>query len=146
MIGILLFFLLIFPTFHLYAQDDFWDKPPHPNGSYGYDETLPDLLNIKGLAYHEARPAIISIGWRPLQTLYEGRENYKVDAMSGDGKIVWTKGYHELKSCTGGGPPYCAFLFQNKNGDQLRIVTKGEQWDNLSHSPKVVGYKLISKN
>lgn len=125
-----------------HTDQNFWNRPPSRLGSYGYDESLPDLLNIKGLTYHQARPIIMAAGWGPLQTLQEGTEDYDIDAMSGDGKIVWNKGYHELQSCTGGGPAYCAFLFQNKNGDRLRVVTKGEHWDNSSFSAKVAGCRF----
>ena len=146
LLPIALSLFLLFSIAIAHAEENLWDRPPHPNGAYGYDETLPDLLNIKGLTYHEARPIIMGAGWSPLQTLQEGTEDYEIDAMSGDGKIVWSKGYYELQSCTGGGPAYCAFLFQNKNGDQFRVVTKGEQWNELSSSAVVVGYRLMPKN
>lgn len=124
------------------VEENIWDRPPNPYGAYGYDESLPDLLNIKGLTYHEARKIIMSAGWEPLQTLQEGTHDYEADAMSGDGKIVWSKGYHELQSCTGGGPAYCAFLFQSEGGDRLRVVAKGEHWDNSSSSAKVAGCRF----
>lgn len=137
-------FTLLF-SFPAYASDEknFWDKPPHPDGWYGYDESLPDLLNIKGLTYHEARPIIIGAGWSPLQTLQEGTENYEQGViMSGDGLKFWRKGYHELQTCSGSGMAYCAFLFQNKKGDRLRIVTKYEEWEEYSSFAKVVGYRF----
>lgn len=139
-----LFFLTLLS--HASVQAQSWLYGPNPNGSYGYDETLPDLLNINGLSYREARPLIMGAGWKPLQTLYEGTDDYEMNATSEDAKAILRKGFHELQSCTGGGPSYCAFLFQNKNGDQLRVVTKGEQWDEPSPSARVAGYRLIPKN
>ncbi|GEM_PF-6155555 len=145
MFRILFFLFLLLPSAPALAEENFWDRPPHPNGSYGYDETLPDLLNIKNLTYHEARPIIIGTGWSPVQTLEEGTEDYEQGAAYGEGKIIWSKGYHELQSCSGG-ITYCAFLFQNKNGDKLRVVTKGEHWDNPSFLPKVAGYRFMPKD
>jgi len=142
MIRFLILLITITFPFTTHATDQkFWEKLPHPNGSYGYDELLPDLLNIKGLPYHEARQTIIAAGWAPLQTLREGTEDHEIDAMSGTGKTVWNIGYHELQSCSGG-VTYCAFLFQNNNGDQFRVVTKGEQWENPSSSALVFGYRF----
>ncbi len=140
--------LLLFATiqflssFPVHAEENFWNKPPHPNGPYGYDENLPDLLNIKGLTYHKARPIIIGAGWSPLQTLQEGTEDYEMNATFGESKLFWSKGYHEVQTCTGAGMAYCAFLFQNKNGDQLRVVTKGEEWEEYSSFAKVAGYRF----
>lgn len=129
------------------AAEDFWDKPPHPNGWYGYDETLPDLLNIKGLTYHEARPIIIGAGWEPLQTLQEGTHDYEQGiTLSGDGPKFWNKSYYELQTCTGSGMAYCAFLFQNKNGDRLRIVTKYEEHEEYSSFAKVAGYRFMPQD
>ena len=143
MFRILLFSLLLFSAAMAHAEDNFWDKSPHPNGWYGYDETLPDLLNIKGLTYHEARPIIIGTGWSPLQTLKEGTHDYKQGVtLSGDGPKFWSKGYHELQTCTGSGMAYCAFLFQNKNGDRLRVVTKYEENEEYSSFAKVAGYRF----
>ena len=118
-----IFFLLFLPV-TIYAGENLWDRPPNPNGWYGYDESLPDLLNIKGLTYHKARPMIINAGWKPMQTLEKGTDDYEINTTSGEGKIFWSKGYHELQTCSGAGMAYCAFLFQNKKGDRLRIVTK----------------------
>ena len=137
-----LFSLLLFITTTACADSNFWDRPPNPNGWYGYDESLPDLLNIKGLTYHEARPIIIGAGWRPLQTLKVGTEDFKQGATSGNGPKFWKKGYYELQTCTGSGMAYCAFLFQNKNGDQLRVVTKYEEYEEYSSFAKAVGYRF----
>lgn len=126
-----------------YAEDAPWDHPPHPDGWYGYDDALPDLLNIKGLSYHEARPIIMSAGWEPLQTLQVGTEEFKQGIIfSSDGLKFWGRGYHELQTCTGSGMAYCAFLFQNKNGDRLRIVTKYEEHPESSFFAKVLGYRF----
>ena len=124
------------------VQDNFWDRPPHSDGSYGYDEGLPNLLNIKGLAYHDARPKIIAAGWQPLQTFQEGTEEYKQGVTAGEGQLFWNKGYHELQTCTGGGPSYCAFLFQNKSGDRLRVVAKGEEWVPAGSFARVAGCRF----
>lgn len=124
-------------------QDNFWDKKPHPDGYYGYDESLPDLLNIKELSYHAARLIIMDTGWSPVQTLKEGTEDFEQGiTLSGDGKLFWGKGYHELQTCTGSGMAFCAFLFQNKNGDRLRVVTRGEEWEESSSFALVAGYRF----
>lgn len=138
----ILSFFLLFLSIIAYAEDNFWDRPPHPNGWYGYDETLPDLLNIKELTYHEARPIIIGAGWGPLQTLQEGSENFEQSAKSGNGLKFWRSGYHELQTCAGTGQAYCSFLFQNKKGDRLRVVTKGEEHEEYSYFAKVAGYRF----
>lgn len=137
---IIVLFVFVFAT-AAHAEEDFWDKKPHPNGSYGYDESLPDLLNINGLTYHQARPIIIGAGWNPLQTLQEGANDHKMATEYGEGKLFWEKGYRELQTCSGGAT-YCAFLFQNKSSDQLRVVTKGEEHEEYSSFAKVVGYRF----
>jgi hypothetical protein len=76
----ILSFFVFFPSVTTYAEENFWDRPPHPSGAYGYDESLPDLLNIKGLTYHKARPQIIKAGWTPLQTLQEGTEDHTIQS------------------------------------------------------------------
>lgn len=134
-----LILLFLFPSTSQ-AENNFWDKLPHPNGWYGYDESLPDLLNIKGLTYHKARPIIIGAGWTPLQTLQEGTEDYRQGITAGEGKLFWGKGYHELQTCSASGMTYCAFLFQNKNGDRLRVVTKYEEWEDGSTFAEIAGY------
>lgn len=138
------FILLLAATAH--AEEDFWNRPPHPDGAYGYDETLPDLLNIIGVTYHEARPIIMGAGWEPLQTLQEGTEDYEQGTISGNGTTFWNKGYHELRTCSGTGSAYCAFLFQNKNGDRLRIVTKYEEWEDSSSLAEVAGYRFMPQD
>jgi hypothetical protein len=137
MIRFILFVAIIFGCSAAHADDNFWDKVPHPDGHYGYDESLPDLLNIKGLTYHEARPIIMNAGWSPFQSLQEGTKDYDLatEYGYGIGKLFWNKKYHELQACSGG-VTYCAFLFQNKNGDQLRVVTKGEDWEDA----RITGY------
>lgn len=134
--------LLLFLPATPYAGEDPWSRPPHPDGYYGYDESLPDLLNIKGLTYHEARPLIIRAGWSPLQTLQEGTEDYEQGIMSGNGPAFWSKGYHELQTCSGTGSAYCAFLFQNKNGDRLRVVSRGEEAEEYSSFAQVAGVRF----
>jgi hypothetical protein len=141
-IFISLFLFLLFPAVIAFAEENFWNKPPHPDGWYGYDESLPDLLNIRGLTYHEARPIIMAAGWSPLQTLEEGSENYNQSTLSGNGPIFWRNGYHELQTCSGTGSAYCAFLFQNKDGIRLRVVTKYEEWGDGVSFAKVAGYRF----
>ena len=53
---------LLFPILPACTQPNIQNKPPHPSGIYGYDANMPDLLNINGLTYHEARPIIMSVG------------------------------------------------------------------------------------
>ncbi len=139
MIRILLVLFLF--SFAAHAEDNFWDKKPHPDGWYGYDESLPDLLNIKGLTYHEARPIIIGAGWIPMQTLEEGTRDHKITTKYGEGKLFWSKGYIEIQTCSGGAT-YCAFLFQNKKGDRLRVVTKGEEYEEYKSFARVTGYRF----
>ena len=140
---ILFVFLSACVSSQQHQQQSFWDnKKPHPYGHYGYDEDLPDILNVFGLTYHDARPYIIRAGWTPLQTLEEGKEDFEQGAKSGNGPIFWSKGYHELQTCTGSGMAYCSFLFQNKKGDQLRVVTKYEEWEEPSSFAEVVGYRF----
>ena len=133
------FLVLIFLSAAPHAEEKTVDGPRHPDGRYGYDESLPDLLSINNLSYKEARAIVIREGWSPLQTLQEGSEDYKQGAMSGNGPLFWNKGYRELQTCSGTGAAYCAFLFQNKNGDKLRVVTKGEESEGGSNFAKVVG-------
>lgn len=146
MVRIIFITFVFFISLTAHAEEGFWNRPPHPDGAYGYDETLPDLLNIKGLTYHEARPIIMGVGWEPLQTLQEGTEDYEQGAMSGNGTTFWNKGYHELQTCSGTGSAYCTFLFQNKNGSRLRIVTKGEEHEKYSSFAKVAGYRLMPQD
>ena len=84
----------------------------------------------------------MAAGWSPLQTLQKGTHDHEMATAYGEGKIFWNKGYHELQTCTGGGMAYCAFLFQNKKGDRLRIVTKYEEWEDGSTFAKVAGYRF----
>ena len=138
---ILFFMAFMLAPIIVWADDNFWDKKPHPNGFYGYDESMPDLLNIIGLTYHDARSVIIGAGWQPLQTLQPGTNDYEVETEYGEGKLFWEKEYHELQACSGG-LTFCSFLFQNKKGDKLRVVTKGEEHEEYSHFARVTGYRF----
>ncbi|HPF77937.1 MAG TPA: hypothetical protein PLF01_01475 [Alphaproteobacteria bacterium] len=138
--------ILCLATIPVYAEDNFWDKPPHPNGVYGYDEDLPDLLNIKDMTYDKVRLVVMATGWSPEQNFLKSSKKYDFDDISRTEKTILNIGYHELQSCSGG-QTYCLFVFQNKNGDQLRVITKGEDWDYEPPVPaKVVGYRFLSKN
>ncbi len=74
--------LLLLPFFGTptHAQGIFNGKP-NPDGTYGYDESIPDLLNTVGLAYHKARPIIMAASWSPFQTLQKGTDDYEFNAL-----------------------------------------------------------------
>ena len=75
---------------------------------------------IINMPYHEARNIILQNGWNPVPGNMSD-ENIGIPAI-----MFRNLGYIEVVDCTSAGVSYCAFYFQNKNGEYLKIETKGE--------------------
>lgn len=54
--------ILCLATIPVYAEDNFWDKPPHPNGVYGYDQ-LHVITKGEDWDYEPPAPAKV-VGYR----------------------------------------------------------------------------------
>lgn len=122
-------------------------RPPNPSGAYGYDVSLPEVLNIRNQTYHEARSAIMALGWMPYITnTDEKSEEFEMNIGAGTGEIFWALGYHELQYCSGTGNGHCMMMFENKLGAQLSVVTKFAESLNPSISALVAGYRMGPKS
>jgi len=68
--------------------------------------------------YQQVRAALIKEGWRPVRQQQE-----EFDSMANEHKQL---GWTEVKSCAGSGLAPCIFIWQNKQGKRLEVVTVGE--------------------
>jgi hypothetical protein len=81
----------------------------------------PNVPNIIGMQYHQARKTLINTGWKPrLNTWKGGSEFYRPTEQ------LIKSGYTELIMCAGTGVVPCSFLFTDNNGNYLKVVTTGQ--------------------
>jgi hypothetical protein len=109
------------------------DKPCYP-------PTHSPVPNILELTYHEARKKLLASAWQPLRTKpYTATANEDPDIGSGNGPLLWEKGYYELEFCSGTGSAMCAFLFRDVYGNRLEVITEGEEL------PKDTAHAIVSR-
>ena len=85
----------------------------------------------------------MAAGWRPIQTIHQNKAATDPKIMYGNGEIFWKRGYREVESCSGTGLGNCAFLFKDAYGNQLRVVTAGEEDPKQKSFARVTSYKFV---
>ena len=86
------------------------------------------IPTLKGASYHQARARLLAAGWFPVQTKPRGvNPDNDPDIASGNGRLFWERGYLEVEGCAGTGLAPCSFRWADKYGNQIRVVTQGEE-------------------
>jgi hypothetical protein len=98
---------------------------------------------VKESTYHKARKKLIAAGWQPLRTTSANEAATNPDITSGNGPLLWQKGYFELDACSGTGVAACAFMFKDAHGNRLRVTTEGEEVPNEKSYARVTGYRFV---
>ncbi len=80
----------------------------------------PAVPVIKGLAYDQARAALLAAGWQP------GHGSQFTD-MAGNQSVFHDRGYTELQSCDFNQGAPCRFVFTGHGNVELKVVTTGEE-------------------
>ncbi len=86
------------------------------------DKNLPA---IEGKTYADARAVAMGSGWTPREN--PAAHGDSPDVQSGNGPLFWSKGYHELQSCSGSGSAACRFEFTGAGKAVLVVITEGEE-------------------
>jgi hypothetical protein len=94
---------------------------------------------IKGLTYHKARKRMLAAGWKPVRAWSSSdvRDDF------GNSLIFRRHGYIELEACAGTGWAQCAFLFKDTYGNQLRVVTAGEEFPEYKEFATVYSFRFV---
>ena len=95
----------------------------------------PEVPVIKGLAYDQARAALLAAGWQP------GHGSRFTD-MAGNQAVFHDRGYTELVSCDIAQGAPCRFVFTGRGDFQLKVVTTGEENTLLDSKAVVSGAEL----
>ena len=83
---------------------------------------------LKGISYHQARTRLLAAGWFPVQTKPRGVNPDKdPDIISGNGRLFWERGYLEVEGCAGTGLAPCFFRWADKYGNQIDVLTRGQE-------------------
>ena len=90
---------------------------------------------IKGLAYDQARAALLAAGWQP------GHGSQFTD-MAGNQSVFHDRGYTELQSCDFNQGAPCHFLFTAHGNLELKVITTGEENPLLDSKATVSGAEL----
>ena len=90
---------------------------------------------IKGLAYDQARAALLASGWKP------GHVS-KFSDLTGNEAVFHDRGYTELVSCAVASGAPCLFRFAGAGGTLLTVTTSGEENDLLDSKAVVVSADL----
>ncbi len=98
-------------------------------------DKAPPVPVIKGLAYDEARTALLAAGWQP------GHGSQFTD-MAGNQSVFHERGYTELLSCDFNQGAPCRFEFLSKGDVKLSVVTAGEENPLLDSKAMVTGAAL----
>ncbi len=95
----------------------------------------PAVPVIKGLAYDQARAALLAAGWQP------GHGSRFTD-MAGNQSVFHDRGYTELVSCDFNTGALCRFVFVGRGGVTLKVVTAGEENPLLDSKAVVSGAEI----
>ena len=93
--------------------------------------------SMVGMPYYQAREKILTDGWRIT-------EKYRDELIAEDLKDfgythpLVKKGYNEIGVCTGIGDSYCDFYFTNTQGQDLRVIVKGENYEPSEFNQTIV--------
>ncbi len=108
-------------TTTLELEGNFTDEP-NPVGTSSSHVPIPNLF---GLDYDDARARLIEAGWQPVMNHWSYADN--TDIRHGNGPVFWKKGYHEIESSSGTGYAFCSFKFVDVYGNNLKVITAGEE-------------------
>ena len=103
----------------------------------GRDETS----LIIDMPYSEAREILLKSGWMPVPA-----DRSDLDFEYRLPHFYYDAGYREAIACSGTGVGYCAFKFQNKKGEYLRVTTQGGDYSPDDGSPPIVVYVGLSED
>ena len=95
----------------------------------------PSVPVIKGLAYDQARAALLGAGWQP------GHGSHITD-MTGNQSVFHDRGYTELQSCDFNQGASCHFLFVGRGNVELKVATMGEENALLDSQAMVNGVEI----
>ena len=101
------------------------------------------LPAITEFTYQKARKRLLASGWQPLQTKSFNEADNDPDISYGNGRLFWSRGYVELKACSGTGVAACAFLFKDVYGNRLRVTTVGEEVPRRKAYARVNGFHFV---
>ncbi|MBO1517492.1 MULTISPECIES: hypothetical protein [Psychrobacter] len=93
---------------------------------------------ITDLSYHDARTSLLRAGWQPLNSI-DYNDTDDSDIRYGNEAIFWNKGYSETETCAGTGLGQCIFNFADIYGNNLKVVTIGEE------SPEYNSYATVNR-
>ncbi|MDX6501194.1 MAG: hypothetical protein QOG23_4454 [Blastocatellia bacterium] len=95
---------------------------------------------IVGVTYIRARKMLLAAGWHPLRTNSSATDE---GVSSWNGPLFWRRGYIELENCSGTRLAACAFLFKDRFGNQLRVITEGEELPKDNAHAQVISTRFV---
>jgi hypothetical protein len=114
-------------------------KEPNPTGVSTSHIAIP---NLYGLDYDDARAQLLEVGWQPSLNHWSHGDN--IDIRYGNGPVFWQKGFHEIESSSGTGYAFCSFKFVDVYGNNLTVITAGEEYPDRDIKASVVRWFLDS--
>jgi hypothetical protein len=97
-------------------EDDVYPQP-------STTQHLP-VPRIAGEPLAAARERLLKFGWQPVYNHWSYKDDERV--RSGNGPLMWRRGYHELVDACPTGLAYCRFKYRDAYGNELQVVTAGE--------------------
>lgn len=101
------------------------------------------LPAISDVVYHKARKRLLAAGWRPVKIERGDEAEADASVAYGNGPVFRKRGYPEVESCSGTGVAACAFLFEDKYGNRLRVTTAGEEMPKQKSHARVSGLRFV---
>lgn len=83
----------------------------------GHAQAIPQIKT--GTPYDKVRFSLINEGWRPVK---QSQESF--DFMAQELK---QRGWTEIRQCAGTGRSPCIFIWKNRQGRELEVLTTGEE-------------------
>jgi len=108
-------------------------KGPNPNEIPSPHVPIP---NLYGLNYDEARAQLTEAGWQPFMNHWSYADDTNIHY--GNGPVFWQRGYHEIESSSGTGYAFCSFKFVDVYGNNLKVITAGEEYPDQNIKASVV--------
>lgn len=121
--GLSLFFiplaLFVISNFCL-AQDFLKDFTPCTPSKHA------PVPKLKGLSYPQARDKLVTSGWKPHPP---SPTQAAIEPKIKHGNVVEfrKRGYHEVQHCVPTGQSQCTFWFTDSYGNNLKVITAGEE-------------------
>lgn len=83
------------------------------------------IPHIAGLTYHDARRRLLEAGWQPRMRHWSHTNT--LNLQSGNGAEFWGRDYREIINAWPTGLAQCTFAFRDVYGNNLTIMTHGEE-------------------